>query len=63
MVEGLARFVMLHAVADDDVPGRESIALDLDSQHEGMGRELFAAFRSHTNGAERGATIFGEVVE
>ena len=46
--------------ADSDVQGRESITLEMDSQHEGMGRELFAAFRSHANGAEQGATIFGE---
>ena len=51
---------IMNVEADDDVLGRESITLELDSQHEGMGRELFAAFRSHANGAEQGATIFGE---
>ena len=51
---------IMNVKADDDVEGREPITLELGSQHEGMGRELFAAFRLQANGAEQGATIFGE---
>ena len=32
---------------------------DLDSQHFGMGRELFAGFRSLVSVADRGASVFG----
>ena len=32
---------------------------DLSDSHAGMGRELFAAFRTQVGSAERGATIFG----
>ena len=37
---------------------RTMIEPDLSASHEGMGRELFAAFRNHASGAETGASIF-----
>ncbi|NNC55740.1 MAG: phosphogluconate dehydratase, partial [Pseudomonadales bacterium] len=38
---------------------RQMLAPDLTHNHNGMGRELFAAFRHSVNGAEQGASIFG----
>ncbi len=43
---------------DDDFDAREPIELDLADQHVGMGRELFAAFRTQVSGAEAGGSIF-----
>ena len=37
---------------------RPYVVPDLSASHEGMGRELFAAFRNHATGAETGASIF-----
>ena len=49
----------LSVTADDDVAAREAADVDLYSNHVGMGRELFAAFRTQTGVAEAGASIFG----
>jgi len=49
----------LSVTADDDVAAREAAEVDLSSNHVGMGRELFAAFRTQTGVAEAGASIFG----
>jgi len=49
----------LVVVADDDPKLREPGSYDLTASHNGMGRELFAAFRQDVSGAETGATIFG----
>jgi len=48
----------LAVAADDDPESREAGTYDLAASHNGMGRELFAAFRNNVNGAESGATIF-----
>ena len=32
---------------------------DLRSQHQGMGRELFAGFRRLVNAGDQGASVFG----
>ncbi|WP_455372090.1 dihydroxy-acid dehydratase domain-containing protein, partial [Limibacillus halophilus] len=37
---------------------REPLTRDLSSYHQGMGRELFSAFRSQVSGAAEGATVF-----
>ncbi len=39
---------------------RAPLEVDLDSNHHGMGRELFATFRNAVSGAEAGASIFGQ---
>jgi len=49
----------LSVTADDDVAAREAVDVDISSNHVGMGRELFAAFRTQTGVAEAGASIFG----
>jgi phosphogluconate dehydratase len=50
----------LTVAADDDPQSREAGTYDLAASHTGMGRELFAVFRKNVNGAESGATIFGD---
>ena len=45
--------------ADDDVAARPARSFDVDANHSGMGRELFAAFRSQVSGAEAGASSLG----
>ncbi len=47
--------------SDDDVAARAAPAADLTASHAGMGRELFAVFRSQSGPAEAGASIFGEL--
>ena len=42
-----------------DIESRPSVERDISANHVGMGRELFAAFRSHAGSAETGASIFG----
>ncbi len=42
-----------------DLRLREPAAPDLSIDHEGLGRELFAAFRASASGAEEGAMCFG----
>ncbi|MDX1516130.1 MAG: phosphogluconate dehydratase [Woeseiaceae bacterium] len=49
----------LSVETDDDLAARDGVQADLTSSHYGMGRELFAPFRTSVNGAEQGATIFG----
>ncbi|MEE4164077.1 MAG: phosphogluconate dehydratase [Woeseiaceae bacterium] len=49
----------LSVTAGDDVAAREAAEVDISSNHVGMGRELFAAFRTQTGVAEAGASIFG----
>ena len=48
----------LSVATDDDFDSRESVELDLAGQHAGMGRELFAPFRTQVSGAEQGGSIF-----
>ncbi|NNL53549.1 MAG: phosphogluconate dehydratase, partial [Woeseia sp.] len=48
------------AAAADEWQARDPLAPDLAPNHNGMGRELFASFRHAVNGAEQGATIFGQ---
>ena len=43
-----------------EVSCREPVAADIAANHVGMGRELFAMFRTGVSSAESGATIFGE---
>ncbi len=50
---------LLAVAGDNDVEAREPLEVDLASSHSGMGRELFAAFRTQTGAAEDGASIFG----
>jgi phosphogluconate dehydratase len=50
----------LAVAADDNPESREPGTYDLAASHTGMGRDLFAAFRKNVNGAESGATIFGD---
>jgi phosphogluconate dehydratase len=38
---------------------RQPLAIDLTANHVGMGRELFAMFRTTVSAAEEGATSFG----
>jgi phosphogluconate dehydratase len=40
---------------------RPAAEADLADSHEGVGRELFSAFRAVVGPAERGAAIFGAV--
>ena len=49
---------ILRVAADDDIDAREPIELSLADQHVGMGRELFAPFRTQVSGAEAGGSIF-----
>jgi phosphogluconate dehydratase len=44
---------------DSDVASRPEREVDLSAGHSGMGRELFSAFRTSVDSAERGASIFG----
>ncbi|VAW19657.1 Phosphogluconate dehydratase [hydrothermal vent metagenome] len=37
---------------------RDNVSIDLDYQHFGMGRELFAGFRSLVGAADKGASVF-----
>ena len=48
---------VLSVSADDDPAARPATSYDLASNHVGMGRDLFAAFRKQTGSAETGATI------
>jgi phosphogluconate dehydratase len=41
-----------------DLEGRPAASLDLSSEHAGMGRELFSAFRTGVGPAETGACLF-----
>ena len=50
---------LLEVSAADDVASRAAQDVDLSPNHSGMGRELFAAFRTQTGAAEAGASIFG----
>jgi len=47
------------AGADDDPASRAARTFDVDANHAGMGRELFATFRAHVTGAEAGASSLG----
>jgi phosphogluconate dehydratase len=49
---------MLTVEAEDEIHSRPQLDTNVESQHSGMGRELFAAFRERASGAEEGATIF-----
>lgn len=49
---------VLEVTGEDDPAARPVDAVDLCANHSGLGRELFAAFRSNVSGAEQGATIF-----
>ena len=51
------------AVAADDIDSRPAPAADIANRQVGMGRELFAAFRERSAGAEQGAGIFTTVSE
>jgi phosphogluconate dehydratase len=45
----------------EDVAAREAPDFDLAASHSGLGRELFATFRTRVTGAERGASsLYGE---
>ena len=47
------------AVANgDDVLARSPVVSSYRDGHSGMGRELFASFRLHTNAADQGASVF-----
>ncbi len=46
------------AVAADDIDSRPEPEADIANRQVGMGRELFAAFRERSAGAEQGAGIF-----
>ncbi len=50
---------VLSVSADDDPVVRPLRPADLEPNHTGMGRELFAPFRQQVSSAETGATIFG----
>jgi len=49
---------VMSVLADDDIQSRE--ALLLEAPQQGMGRELFGAFRERAGSAESGASLFGE---
>ena len=49
------------AVAAEDIDSRPAIETDPANLQVGMGRELFAAFRENSSGAEQGAGIFTTV--
>ena len=42
-------------ISDEELANREAAVQDLTNSHQGMGRELFSAFRLLVNGAEQGA--------
>ncbi|MDH3533184.1 MAG: phosphogluconate dehydratase, partial [Gammaproteobacteria bacterium] len=44
------------AGSDGDPASRPARTFDVDANHTGMGRELFASFRAHVTGAEAGAS-------
>jgi len=44
-----------------DLSARKPVSIDLSSNHEGTGRELFAAFRANAGRADQGASIFQAV--
>ncbi len=46
-------------VSDEDLAAREPLAIDLDTERWGTGRELFAGMRAAVTGAEAGAMTFG----
>ncbi|NNC78484.1 MAG: phosphogluconate dehydratase [Woeseiaceae bacterium] len=56
-IDSDARKLKVHA---DGFDQREMPHIDVVSSHTGMGRELFSTFRDRVNGAEAGATIFGQ---
>ncbi len=45
-------------IDEKELASRELAAHDLSKEHYGMGRELFAGFRTLVGGADRGASIF-----
>jgi len=47
--------------ASDDIAARSSRTFDISAGHVGLGRELFAVFRSQVSGAETGASSLGGV--
>lgn len=47
----------LSVTADDDPHSRSMQTIDITAGHSGMGRELFAAFRSNVSSAETGASV------
>ena len=50
---------LLQVDSDDSIEERPQVIPDLCSAHSGLGRELFSVFRTTSNSAEAGATIFG----
>jgi len=48
---------VMSAHAGDDIESREAVLLEVPQQ--GMGRELFGAFRERAGSAESGASLFG----
>jgi len=52
-----ARNGILSVATDDDIDAREPVLVEAPQQ--GMGRELFGAFRERAGSAERGASLFG----
>ena len=52
--------VTVNGADGDDVRARPTRDVGLHENHNGMGRELFAAFRGFVGSAESGASIFGE---
>ena len=51
----------LRVETDDELATREPTVSPLAAEQVGVGRELFAVFRDNVNGAEEGATIFGNL--
>jgi phosphogluconate dehydratase len=45
-------------VEADDIDSRPTPEADIANRQVGMGRELFAAFRDYSQGAEQGAGLF-----
>ena len=58
-VDGAKGVLELHVDAQE-LQHREAPAVDLSAQQQGMGRELFAAFRNQVSGAEQGGSVVGE---
>jgi phosphogluconate dehydratase len=50
---------VMSVLASDDIHSREAVLLEAPQQ--GMGRELFGAFRERAGSAESGASLFGDV--
>ena len=50
---------VMSVFASDDIQSREAVLLEAPQQ--GMGRELFGAFRERAGSAESGASLFGDV--